>query len=63
MVAEGVRTTRIVRVLAEREALHMPITTALAQVLEGELDVHRALDGLMTQPARAEADADHFSLR
>jgi glycerol-3-phosphate dehydrogenase (NAD(P)+) len=63
MVAEGVRTTRTVHALAEREGLHMPITSALARVLEGELDVHHALAGLMEQPARAEVDADHVALR
>ena len=63
MVAEGVRTTRIVHALAEREGLHMPITATLAHVLEGELDVHRAIAGLMAQPARAEADADSLGLR
>ena len=63
MVAEGVRTTRTVHALAEREGLHMPITAALARVLEGELDVHRAIAGLMEQPARAEADADSLGLR
>src|SRR5262249_13531339 len=41
MVAEGVRTTRIARALAEREGLYMPITGALARVLDGELDVQR----------------------
>ena len=63
MVAEGVRTTRIVHALAERESLHMPMTAALAQALEGELDVHRALAELMEEPARAEADADSLGLR
>jgi glycerol-3-phosphate dehydrogenase (NAD(P)+) len=63
MVAEGVRTTRIVHAIAEREGLHMPITAALSRVLEGELDVHRALDGLMAQPAGAEVDADRVGLR
>lgn len=63
MVAEGVRTTRVVHALAEREGLHMPITAALSRVLEGELDVHQAIAGLMEEPARAEADADRVELR
>ena len=41
----------------------MPITAALSRVLEGELDVHRAVAGLMEAPARAEADADSVGLR
>jgi glycerol-3-phosphate dehydrogenase (NAD(P)+) len=63
MVAEGVRTTRVVHALAEREGLYMPITSALYRVLEGELDVHGALDWLMRQPSRAEVDADLVHLR
>src|SRR5262249_52797876 len=63
MVAEGVRTTRVVHALAGRDGLHMPITTSLYRVLEGELDVHRALAWLMEQPARAEFDTDTVTLR
>lgn len=63
MVAEGVRTTRVVHMLAEREGLYMPITSALFRVLEGEIDVHHALDWLMRQPARSEVDADLLSMR
>ena len=59
MVAEGVQTTRMVQTLAEREGLPMPITAALAHVLDGELDVHRAIAQLMAHPARAEVDVDH----
>lgn len=63
MVAEGVRTTRIVHKLAERERLDMPITSALMRVLDGELDVHGALDWLMQLPARTEIDADLLAMR
>lgn len=63
MVAEGVRTTRIVHALATRHGLHMPISAALYRVLEGELDVHQALAWLMEQPARAEFDTDSVALR
>jgi glycerol-3-phosphate dehydrogenase (NAD(P)+) len=63
MVAEGVRTTRIVHAIAAREGLHMPITAALARVLDGELAVPRAIDELMAHPARAEVDADHLGPR
>ncbi len=41
----------------------MPVTATLSRVLEGELDVHRAIAGLMEQPARAEVDADSVALR
>ena len=63
MVAEGVRTTRVVHALAAREGLHMPITTALARVLEGELEVLRAIAELMEHPARTEVDTDQVALR
>jgi glycerol-3-phosphate dehydrogenase (NAD(P)+) len=63
MVAEGVRTTQIVHDLAKREGIDMPIAAALARVLAGELDVHRALDELMRLPARADIDGDLIALR
>jgi glycerol-3-phosphate dehydrogenase (NAD(P)+) len=58
MVAEGVRTTRIVRTVAEQEGVYMPITAALARVLDAELDVQSAVAELMARPARAEVDGD-----
>jgi glycerol-3-phosphate dehydrogenase (NAD(P)+) len=58
MVAEGVRTTRIVHAIAERLGLYMPITAALCRVLDGSLSVGAALRWLMEQPARVEVDAD-----
>jgi len=63
MVAEGVRTTRVVHALAAREGLHMPITAALARVLEGELDVLRVIAELVEYPAGAEIDTDPVALR
>ncbi len=63
MVAEGVRTTRIVHKLSVREGLDMPITSALTRVLEGELDVHGAVDWLMRLPAGTEIDADLLAAR
>ncbi len=63
MVAEGVRTARVVHHIAEREGLYMPITSALHRLLEGEIDVHHALDWLMRQPARAEVDGDLVHMR
>ena len=63
MVAEGVRTTRIVHKLAQREGLDMPITEALFRVLEGELDVQAALAWLMQLPARSDIDADLIAPR
>jgi glycerol-3-phosphate dehydrogenase (NAD(P)+) len=63
MVAEGVRTARVVHTIAEREGLYMPITSALHRLLEGEIDVHHALDWLMRQPARAEVDGDLLHMR
>ena len=36
----------------------MPITAALARVLDAELDVQSAVAELMARPARAEVDGD-----
>lgn len=63
MVAEGVRTTRIVHALAAREGLYMPITEALYRVLEGQLDVMAALEWLMQLPAQSDIDADLIAAR
>jgi glycerol-3-phosphate dehydrogenase (NAD(P)+) len=63
MVAEGVRTTQIVHDLAQATGIDMPITHALARVLSGELEVHRALDELMRLPARSDIDGDLITSR
>jgi glycerol-3-phosphate dehydrogenase len=52
MVAEGVCTTRIVRILAEREGVHMPITAALARLRASSTSSGRSPSSWRTRPAR-----------
>ncbi|MDF0597897.1 NAD(P)H-dependent glycerol-3-phosphate dehydrogenase [Psychromarinibacter halotolerans] len=51
---EGIATARAVSTLAAREGLEMPITTAIAAVLDGSVTVEQAADGLLTRPLRPE---------
>ena len=54
MVAEGVRTTRAIRALAQRHGVEMPITDAVHSVLfEGERP-DNVVDDLMTRSAKRE---------
>jgi hypothetical protein len=41
----------------------MPITSARARVLEGELDAQRTVADVMVYPGRAEVDGDHVASR
>lgn len=56
MVAEGVLTTGAALALGERHGVELPITTQMAEVLEGRIDVRTALDALMLRKQRAEAE-------
>ena len=53
-VAEGVRTTRAVKLLAARHDLEMPITNEVYAVLYEGKSVREAADALMTRPLRDE---------
>ena len=55
-IAEGVRTTRAVKQLAERVGIEMPITNEVHAVLyEGKL-ASEAASNLMTRPLREEGN-------
>jgi glycerol-3-phosphate dehydrogenase (NAD(P)+) len=56
MVAEGVVTTGAALALGERYGVELPITTQMAEVLEGRADVRTALEALMLRRQRAEAE-------
>jgi glycerol-3-phosphate dehydrogenase (NAD(P)+) len=56
MVAEGVKTTRVVLSLGERYGIELPIATQMAAVLNGQSDVRSAVEALMIRPQRAEAE-------
>ncbi|MDF0602349.1 NAD(P)-dependent glycerol-3-phosphate dehydrogenase [Psychromarinibacter sp. C21-152] len=51
---EGIATARAVAGLAAREGLEMPITRAIAAVLEGEMTVEQAGGALLARPLRPE---------
>lgn len=51
---EGAATARAVDALAREAALDMPITRAVAGLLDGQLDVARAMDTLLTRPLKEE---------
>jgi len=57
MVAEGVVTTGAALALGERYGVELPITTQMAEVLEGRVDVRTALEVLMLRKQRAEAES------
>ena len=56
MVAEGVVTTGAALALGERYEVELPITTQMAEVLNGRTDVRTAIDALMLRRQRAEAE-------
>jgi glycerol-3-phosphate dehydrogenase (NAD(P)+) len=53
-VAEGVRTTRAVRLLAERLGVEMPITNEVHAVLYEGREAREAVVALMSRPPRGE---------
>ncbi|MCP9493331.1 MAG: NAD(P)-dependent glycerol-3-phosphate dehydrogenase [Pyrinomonadaceae bacterium MAG19_C2-C3] len=55
-VAEGVRTTRAVMLMAERAGIEMPITTEVDAVLYRDEKVAEAIKRLMQRPLRQEVD-------
>lgn len=51
---EGAATARAVHRLAQEHALDMPITAAVAALLDAKLDAHAALRSLLTRPLKEE---------
>jgi glycerol-3-phosphate dehydrogenase (NAD(P)+) len=51
---EGAATARAVHALALKEGLDLPITTAVAGLLDGRLDVATAMRGLLSRPLKEE---------
>jgi glycerol-3-phosphate dehydrogenase (NAD(P)+) len=56
LLAEGIPTASIAQKLANERGILMPITAAVASVLERAISVDEAIDALMSRPLRAEAD-------
>ena len=53
-VAEGAFTAPVLREAAADAGVEMPITDAVAAVLEGKLSVREAIDGLLARPLKSE---------
>lgn len=54
ITVEGAQTARAVAQLAQRDGLDMPITIAVARVLDQEIDVKTAVHSLLTRPLKEE---------
>jgi glycerol-3-phosphate dehydrogenase (NAD(P)+) len=55
-LVEGIATAAIVRELSAKRGIAMPITDAVAAVLDGSISVADAVENLMNRPLRAETD-------
>ena len=55
-IAEGIKTTRAVKRLADRLNIEMPITNAVSEVLYNGKPPHDAVSELMTRPLREEVN-------
>lgn len=53
-VAEGVASAPAVRQLAAKVGVEMPISSAVAAILAGEVDVDTAIAGLLSRPLKSE---------
>lgn len=53
-LAEGVFTAAVLRDMAIAKGVDMPIVAAVTAVLDGTLEVDRAIEGLLTRPFKAE---------
>lgn len=53
-LAEGTYTAPVLLEMAQAKSVDMPISTAVAAILAGKLDVDKAIEGLLTRPLKAE---------
>jgi len=53
-LAEGASTAAALVELAREKSVEMPISAAVAAVIDGRISVDQAIDGLLTRPFRAE---------
>jgi len=60
-VAEGVRTTRAIKLLAERRGVELPITNEVHAVLYESKSVRAAVESLMARPLRDEFEGRRLS--
>lgn len=55
-LVEGIATAAVVRDVARKRGISMPISEAVAAVLDSSMSVAEAMENLMNRPLRAEAD-------
>ncbi|MGI9521218.1 MAG: NAD(P)H-dependent glycerol-3-phosphate dehydrogenase [Hyphomicrobiaceae bacterium] len=55
-VAEGIYTARAVVAIADQYSVEVPISRAVAAVVNGDIKIDRAIDSLMSRPLRSELD-------
>ncbi len=55
-LVEGIATAAVVREIARKHDIAMPISEAVASVLEGSTSVSEVVESLMNRPLRTEAD-------
>ena len=55
-LVEGAATASAARDLARRQGVEMPIVEAVAAIVEGTLDVDRAIEDLMSRPLKRETE-------
>ena len=53
-LAEGFYTAPVLLEMAQAKNVDMPISSAVAAILAGKLDVDQAIEGLLTRPLKAE---------
>ncbi len=53
-LAEGYYTAPVLLEMAQAKGVDMPISAAVAAILDGQLDVDAAIEGLLTRPLKAE---------
>lgn len=53
-LVEGAHTAAVAAELARRHSVDMPITTAIAAIVAGRIDVDAAIEGLVSRPLKAE---------
>jgi glycerol-3-phosphate dehydrogenase (NAD(P)+) len=53
-LVEGAHTARVAADLAASHGVDAPIVTAVAAIIDGELSIDRAIEGLVSRPLKAE---------
>jgi glycerol-3-phosphate dehydrogenase (NAD(P)+) len=62
-LVEGIATAAVVRDVARKRDIGMPISEAVAAVLDGSTSVVEAVENLMNRPLRAEIDRHPEAVR